>query len=209
MSFLVKSKEIRPSCVTIKICYDGYMKNPYFLKLAGVPVLDFVNTWIKHSSHSEDQLSSPEMTAMFFRDFFQEEVKLSNLDYKKILKIRTQLRMLFGHLSKPRAKTDTSKFWPFNKLFKVNFSLLDQVFLPNPQNVRCVQIDMGSQSESILLNQTINFIERLEPLRLKNCQNKNCSHFFYDTSKAGTRTWCSMKSCGNLAKVQKFRKNLK
>jgi predicted RNA-binding Zn ribbon-like protein len=38
--------------------------------------------------------------------------------------------------------------------------------------------------------------------RLKRCQGVNCSIPFVDTSRPGTRRWCSMERCGNRAKVR-------
>lgn len=36
------------------------------------------------------------------------------------------------------------------------------------------------------------------------CSSPTCQWFFLDTSKNHHRRWCSMKSCGNRAKVRKF-----
>jgi predicted RNA-binding Zn ribbon-like protein len=33
--------------------------------------------------------------------------------------------------------------------------------------------------------------------RLRKCKNENCVLYFYDTSKSGTRSWCSLDICGN------------
>lgn len=41
--------------------------------------------------------------------------------------------------------------------------------------------------------------------RLKACAEHDCRSVFYDESKNGTRTWCSMRVCGNRAKVRRFR----
>lgn len=40
-------------------------------------------------------------------------------------------------------------------------------------------------------------------LRLRQCANPRCGWLFLDDSKAGTRRWCSMASCGNRAKAQR------
>jgi len=39
--------------------------------------------------------------------------------------------------------------------------------------------------------------------RLRTCGNPTCGWFFYDTSKNGSRRWCSMSSCGNREKAKK------
>jgi len=33
--------------------------------------------------------------------------------------------------------------------------------------------------------------------RIRKCQNPECVLFFYDTSKSGSRRWCSLDICGN------------
>ncbi len=42
--------------------------------------------------------------------------------------------------------------------------------------------------------------------RIRKCHNPDCVVFFLDTSKSGTRTWCSMEFCGNKLRVAAFRK---
>jgi len=42
----------------------------------------------------------------------------------------------------------------------------------------------------------------LDPTRIRKCSN--CVLHFYDTSKKGTRRWCSMQMCGNRAKVATY-----
>ncbi len=44
--------------------------------------------------------------------------------------------------------------------------------------------------------------ERLK--RVHECPAEDCGWFFLDTSKNGSRRWCSMKTCGNVAKVRRF-----
>lgn len=44
---------------------------------------------------------------------------------------------------------------------------------------------------------------RNKPQRIKVCAHERCGLAFYDTSRAGSRRWCSMERCGNRAKVAK------
>ncbi|WP_371617030.1 CGNR zinc finger domain-containing protein [Streptomyces sp. NBC_00454] len=39
--------------------------------------------------------------------------------------------------------------------------------------------------------------------RIRPCANPECILHFYDTSKNGTRRWCSMSGCGNRAKASR------
>jgi predicted RNA-binding Zn ribbon-like protein len=41
--------------------------------------------------------------------------------------------------------------------------------------------------------------------RVHECPGETCGWFFLDTSRNGSRHWCSMKTCGNADKVRRFR----
>ena len=45
------------------------------------------------------------------------------------------------------------------------------------------------------------------PERIRRCAHPDCILYFYDTSKNGTRRWCSMKTCGNRAKARRFQQS--
>jgi predicted RNA-binding Zn ribbon-like protein len=45
--------------------------------------------------------------------------------------------------------------------------------------------------------------------RLRICLNPQCRWVFKDTSRTGRRKWCSMRSCGNRAKVARHRARMK
>jgi len=53
----------------------------------------------------------------------------------------------------------------------------------------------------------ISFVARLDGswARLKACRNPSCRAIFYDRSRNGSGRWCSMRACGNRAKVRRFR----
>jgi predicted RNA-binding Zn ribbon-like protein len=42
--------------------------------------------------------------------------------------------------------------------------------------------------------------------RVKECDDDECGWLFVDASKAGRRRWCSMESCGNRAKLRRYRR---
>jgi predicted RNA-binding Zn ribbon-like protein len=41
--------------------------------------------------------------------------------------------------------------------------------------------------------------------RFRICANDGCRWVFEDTSRGGRRRWCDMNTCGNRAKVRRFR----
>lgn len=45
--------------------------------------------------------------------------------------------------------------------------------------------------------------------RLRECGGDNCGWLFEDTSRNRSRQWCVMQSCGNLAKVRRFRSRMR
>ena len=53
-----------------------------------------------------------------------------------------------------------------------------------------------------LLNAAADFFANLDTRRLRRCES--CVLHFHDTTKNATRRWCSMKLCGNRAKVGKY-----
>ncbi len=45
--------------------------------------------------------------------------------------------------------------------------------------------------------------------RLRKCKNPECVLYFYDTSKSGTRSWCSLDICGNKLRMAASRERKK
>jgi hypothetical protein len=41
------------------------------------------------------------------------------------------------------------------------------------------------------------------PDRVKHCENPDCVLWFFDTTRNGTRRWCSMAVCGNRMKARR------
>jgi len=41
--------------------------------------------------------------------------------------------------------------------------------------------------------------------RVHECPGETCGWFFFDSTRNGSRHWCSMKTCGNVDKVRRFR----
>ncbi|MCI0351438.1 MAG: CGNR zinc finger domain-containing protein [Acidobacteriales bacterium] len=50
------------------------------------------------------------------------------------------------------------------------------------------------------------FLAKADLDRVRKCKNPECILFFYDTSKSGTRTWCSLDICGNKMRMAASRK---
>lgn len=53
---------------------------------------------------------------------------------------------------------------------------------------------------------TAELLSELEPSRIRKCESESCIVHFYDTSKKGSRRWCSMNICGNKLKVAAYQR---
>jgi predicted RNA-binding Zn ribbon-like protein len=51
---------------------------------------------------------------------------------------------------------------------------------------------------------TADLLTEIEPLRIRKCES--CVLHFFDTSKKGSRRWCSMNICGNKLKVAAYQR---
>jgi len=49
-------------------------------------------------------------------------------------------------------------------------------------------------------------LSEIEPGRIRKCESESCVVHFYDTSKKGSRRWCSMNICGNKLKVAAYQR---
>lgn len=49
-------------------------------------------------------------------------------------------------------------------------------------------------------------LSKIEPSRIRKCEAASCVVHFYDTSKKGSRRWCSMNICGNKLKVAAYQR---
>lgn len=53
---------------------------------------------------------------------------------------------------------------------------------------------------------TAELLSEVKPSRIRKCESDSCIVHFYDTSKKGSRRWCSMNICGNKLKVAAYQR---
>jgi predicted RNA-binding Zn ribbon-like protein len=63
----------------------------------------------------------------------------------------------------------------------------------------------GSQVLGAAAREAIDLIGTARRERLRECAGHDCPLLFVDTSRPGTRRWCSMQRCGNRHKVHAYR----
>ena len=59
---------------------------------------------------------------------------------------------------------------------------------------------------ALLAHEAVLLLGGADRARLRQCEAPGCALLFLDTSRGGDRRWCSMKGCGNKAKVAEFRR---
>jgi predicted RNA-binding Zn ribbon-like protein len=52
----------------------------------------------------------------------------------------------------------------------------------------------------LIAQDAMTLITQADQSRIKRCANPECATLFLDTSRPGSRRWCSMNTCGNQAK---------
>lgn len=178
-----------------------HSKAEKFLKLGGNPILDFCNTYVSHANQIEDRLETQKSAELFFKTFFSAKIALTQKQFTRLIELRLCLREYFLFLT----GKDKSK----NRYVRLA-GFLDKVKLVidwNQDSKTFSNLSIADKDQKFLQPIISNFFELskdLDESRIKVCSNANCSHFFYDSTKNKTRSWCSMKSCGNLMKARRF-----
>lgn len=126
--------------------------------------------------------------------------------FGRALALRAELRALFVAIVRGAA-------WPDSALQSLDELVKETVRWRHMQaedgRLCCSWDFSGAPPEAVLGPVAWKAAELLEsgPLeRLRECPGEHCGWLFLDTSKNRSRTWCSMKTCGNTAKVRRFRK---
>jgi predicted RNA-binding Zn ribbon-like protein len=70
---------------------------------------------------------------------------------------------------------------------------------------RHVDDDPTGEALARIVQPLVDAIAAGETSRFRVCANDGCRWVFEDTSRAGRRRWCDMTTCGNRAKVRRFR----
>jgi predicted RNA-binding Zn ribbon-like protein len=69
-------------------------------------------------------------------------------------------------------------------------------FVAGPVSLRRVLVSFATSFSGLLVSGRTS--------RLGECENPVCSFVFFDVSPTGRRRWCSMRTCGNQAKVGRY-----
>lgn len=188
-------------------------------RVGGHPAIDFVNTvnsWIKGVPgaeylrsyedvldwHRETGLISAKSSQTFGRSLRRRQ----DAALAKALSLRGALYALFHAVA-------VQEPLPQRSLDRLNETIRETArwrrLVARGGEVRCGWDFDGAPPEAVLgpvAWQAAELLEHGEPGRIKECpSDEGCGWLFVDSSKNRSRTWCSMKTCGNNAKVKRFR----
>ncbi|MCG8569008.1 MAG: CGNR zinc finger domain-containing protein [Spirochaetes bacterium] len=124
--------------------------------------------------------------------------------YKSVIRLRNILYEIFNSLAENKEIDDYSWFI-FNKRLKTalyHYKLIKKNhqfkwgFKAGKNPLQFVQYPLLKGAAELLMD--------LDLKRLKKCPMSDCGWLFLDISRNNSRKWCSMETCGNRAKAQRF-----
>jgi predicted RNA-binding Zn ribbon-like protein len=176
---------------------DELMTTPPGAQLIG----DFVNTNELDEADGEHLLDPQALAAWLSeRDLLPAAADVTEEDLARAVRVREAIRSLL--LANNGAPLDTRAIDALNEAaaesrLRVSFSPAGAELVPDRPDVP------GALSRILAVAYTAMADESWE--RLKACRLDDCQWAFYDQSKNRSRTWCSMKVCGNRAKARAYR----
>ncbi len=181
-----------------------------FLWLGNWPALDFVNTEIVHDAKTIELLASEEDFAHWLVQ--SKLIKAAQTPSEVLAKalrlarsfrqeLRSGLQELIRNGRIPRSLMDS-----VNRLLQrhaIRFDLQEK-----GRQFRLNTDWVLREPEDLCAPIALSFAQLLTTAdirRIRRCKNPECVLYFYDTSKSGTRSWCSLDICGNKLRAAAYR----
>lgn len=180
------------------------------LALRGALALELINTETLDQGKKRDGLSSPDALARWWEGIcthYPDQCATLGagapiawtselLDATKAL--RMALRTLLTHVVEEQA-VEEEDLKPVNAVLALGYSALERT---GPRYVKAVMHLREPEQGSVLIPialSALRLFTEADWRRLHQCKHDRCIVFFYDTTKSGTRRWCS-PACMNRAR---------
>jgi predicted RNA-binding Zn ribbon-like protein len=192
---------------------------PKFELIGGNVCLDLINTLDDRPSDKPKELLKDYYELARFGedtgiltpeqlDFFYENVPLMPEKaadaLRRAIKLREAVYAVFSALMKgqtvPPVEMDTLNAY-------IQDAALHSRLVPSAGRCEWRFDDMGSAFDAMLwpiARAAADLVASGDVALVRACSSPTCQWYFLDTSKNHHRRWCSMKQCGNRAKVRKF-----
>jgi predicted RNA-binding Zn ribbon-like protein len=189
------------------------------LFLSGSLALDLVNTEMIVRGKKHDILSSPEALSRWWREAIAHRTEYKHIAVEEpatnwtselldeVKKVRQMLRALCTQLVEEQVVA-SENLEKLNFLLSLGYQSLQQT---EQGTIILIHQAHNPQKENLLLFIALSASQLLangERQRLHKCKNERCILFFYDTTKSGTRQWCSLE-CLNRQRSLKHYQQIK
>jgi predicted RNA-binding Zn ribbon-like protein len=183
----------------------------------GAMALALINTETLDRGKKRDALSSPEALARWWEvacESYPDECVIEEtgtqvawtdelLEAIKVL--RTALRAFATHVVEQQSVEEVD-LSPVNEVLALGYSALERT---KQGGVKVVTRLRDPEKGSLLLpiaRSALQLFTASDWRRLHQCRHERCIVFFYDTTKSGTRRWCSPACMNRARSIQHYRK---
>jgi predicted RNA-binding Zn ribbon-like protein len=180
--------------------------------------LDFINTLEFSREGDEDELKTAEdaldwlhLHDLLHRETLEELRELAEASPRLAKRVLGRIRRVRSAMRELVEATVDQRPPALDQLSEVNRALRTHYvyeLVPAPDGVSLDHRHEGDAVEGALarlVESLAREVSQGHPERLRLCANDDCRWVFSDTSRTGRRKWCDMATCGNQAKVARFR----
>jgi predicted RNA-binding Zn ribbon-like protein len=185
------------------------------LALHGALALELINTETLDRGKQRDALSSPEALARWWEGIcthYPDQCDIAGarapivwtselLEAIKVL--RRALRTLVTRVVTQQA-VEEEDLQPVNAILALGYSALERT---EQGTVKTVMHQRDPEQGSVLIpiaRSTMRLFTEADWRRLHQCKHDRCIVFFYDTTKSGTRRWCSPDCMNRARSIQHY-----
>jgi predicted RNA-binding Zn ribbon-like protein len=180
--------------------------------------LDFINTLEFSREGDKDDLTTAEDALdwlhqhdLLHRETLEELRELVGASPRVAKRVLGRIRRVRSAMRELVEATVDQRPPALDQLGEVNRALRTHYvyeLVPAPDGVSLDHRHEGDAVEGALarlVESLAREVSQGHPERLRLCANDDCREVFSDTSRTGRRKWCDMSTCGNQAKVARFR----
>lgn len=161
--------------------------------LRGEPLaLDLVNTEWNERGQRIDFLAHPAARHAWLCSAGLDVV--SDLGLRALRQARTAIRHVLERPHDPTALAAVNEV--------LSHGTLRLVVTPSGVEQQ-VELDAEHWRAAWKAAENLTTLLRAKPERVRHCAHPECILYFLDTTRQGTRRWCSMSTCGNRSKSQR------